>query len=152
LWAAPRFREPHEIKNRYRVTFVAVIDGMYRRWRLQQRSRLLDLAGDVRDSCDRPDLFPALSPPWIVPQGLCTKVFEIALAKERFPRKGAKKTVETRQRFAPLRLCVRNLRKAQGLFVQSCSAVPPKKSLLHNSEGVTSDGFYSAVSLFALER
>jgi hypothetical protein len=54
--------------------------------------------------------------------GFAQKVFEIALAKRKIPtqrRKDAKKTVETRQRFAPLRLCVRNLRRLKDFLCKA---------------------------------
>jgi hypothetical protein len=41
------------------------------------------------------------------------------VAKKYFSRKGAKKPSETRQRFAPLRLCARILLSHEALFVQS---------------------------------
>jgi hypothetical protein len=46
--------------------------------------------------------------------GFAQKVFEIELTKKDSYAKAQrrKKTVETRQHFAPLRLCTRNLRKA----------------------------------------
>jgi hypothetical protein len=46
--------------------------------------------------------------------GFAQKVFEIELTKKDSYAKAQrrKKTVETRQHFAPLHLCVRNLRKA----------------------------------------
>jgi hypothetical protein len=44
--------------------------------------------------------------------GFAQKAFEMALAKERFPRKGAKTQRKPLKRGSALRLCVRNLRKA----------------------------------------
>jgi hypothetical protein len=61
--------------------------------------------------------------------GFAQKVFEIALAKERFPRKGAKPQRKLLKRGSALRLCVR--KSAQGS--RTFCAKPTRTVLLSQS-------------------